>query len=578
MLFGAVSGTISPVKAWGSFLILALALVATPVSAAIFGVPTNLNAAGQVCTAVGTPAGCTAVSADPPGWLVLERLNSGSANGDIVHQIRFFVEVTGTTLDIRVFDAGLVGCARPWQRGDVPVPPARRRRTATLGVLTIDATTRRDSPRTASRASPARTRRDDGRSSTPPNAAAGATNRIWGGGAGGNCAGARAGALHLRGHGSEQLRRRGPKRLRRRVPATRPATRTTPTRSATGDDTIATVSATDTSMISGACRRRPAHRQRLRLHGLLPVREPRLHDRGEQLRPRRQQRGGQRLGRDDGGRARRVDDLARSNNNDVAATAVTVEASTIANPISNNYGMFTLTTQLDEWATAQNHVDWRIADFTGRRRGVARARCRASRRRADPHVLAERLLRLLGLRLHAHGAHRSRYSRQRGARERREPAAARAAPPRGSRSPATVANLGTTAITNVPDHGAPRGGHDLRLADQYDRRRGGSLHRGVGRWHSAAAPSRRSRRGAYASLVVEVDYQPPATGLQDLTATPASPHRRTRWCGPQYTPASQSATFPRTETLGPICELSVTAAPSVDLRLMNAAAAPTPDP
>ena len=73
MLFGAVSGTISPVKAWGSFLILALALVATPVSAAIFGVPTNLNAAGQVCTAVGTPAGCAAVSADPPGWLVLER-------------------------------------------------------------------------------------------------------------------------------------------------------------------------------------------------------------------------------------------------------------------------------------------------------------------------------------------------------------------------------------------------------------------------------------------------------------------------------------------------------------------------
>ena len=89
---------------------IALALLAAaPADAARFGVPTNLHAAGQVCTAVGTPVGCTAVSADPPGWLVLERLNSGSANGDVVKQVRFFVEVTGTTLDIRVFDAGLSG-------------------------------------------------------------------------------------------------------------------------------------------------------------------------------------------------------------------------------------------------------------------------------------------------------------------------------------------------------------------------------------------------------------------------------------------------------------------------------------
>src|SRR4029078_10250443 len=62
--------------------------------------------------------------------------------------------------------------------------------------------------------------------------------------------------------------------------------------------------------------------------------------------------------------------LARSNNDSVAATTVGVEAATIANPISNNYGMYTLTTQLDEWATAQNHVDWRIADFQGATAGA----------------------------------------------------------------------------------------------------------------------------------------------------------------------------------------------------------------
>ena len=118
MVFGAVSGTIRPVKVWGSFVfILALVLgAATSAGAAIFGVPTNLNAAGQVCTA--------GSAGDPdPGWLVLERLNSGSANGDTVHQIRFFVEVTGTTLDIRVFDPGLSGARDLGNAADLPVPP-----------------------------------------------------------------------------------------------------------------------------------------------------------------------------------------------------------------------------------------------------------------------------------------------------------------------------------------------------------------------------------------------------------------------------------------------------------------------
>ena len=162
-----------------------LALIcAGPVESAIFGVPTSLNAAGQVCTAVGTPAGCTAVSADPPGWLVLERLNSGSANGDVVKQVRFFVEVTGSTLDTRVFDAGL---SNGRDLGN-PVTFQYRLRnptnTATLGVLTIGADT---AGLTEGRL--ARFACQDAAAAVfrVPNAALGATHRVWGGGAG-NCA------------------------------------------------------------------------------------------------------------------------------------------------------------------------------------------------------------------------------------------------------------------------------------------------------------------------------------------------------------------------------------------------------
>ena len=64
--------------------------------AGIFGVPTNLNANGTT----------SATSKNPPGWFILERQNSPTMDGDTVHQIRFFIEVTGTTLDIEVFDPG----------------------------------------------------------------------------------------------------------------------------------------------------------------------------------------------------------------------------------------------------------------------------------------------------------------------------------------------------------------------------------------------------------------------------------------------------------------------------------------
>ncbi|MGE0452073.1 MAG: C25 family cysteine peptidase [Vicinamibacteria bacterium] len=62
--------------------------------------PTGLNANGTF----------NAVSSQlPPGWFVLRGTDGASADGEVVHQIRLFIEVTGTTLEILVFDPGTSG-------------------------------------------------------------------------------------------------------------------------------------------------------------------------------------------------------------------------------------------------------------------------------------------------------------------------------------------------------------------------------------------------------------------------------------------------------------------------------------
>ena len=82
-----------------------------PAAAAIFGVPTQIGTDGRVCTGNNVPAGiaCTAAAVNPPGYLILTGVDDVDAAGDTVHQMRLFIEVTGTTLDIRVFDAGRSG-------------------------------------------------------------------------------------------------------------------------------------------------------------------------------------------------------------------------------------------------------------------------------------------------------------------------------------------------------------------------------------------------------------------------------------------------------------------------------------
>jgi hypothetical protein len=79
---------------------LALGASTSPARAATYGVPTNLDAVtGQT----------TGASANPQGWLFLTGLDSPPQDGDVVHQHRFFIEVTGSTLDVRVFDPGSSG-------------------------------------------------------------------------------------------------------------------------------------------------------------------------------------------------------------------------------------------------------------------------------------------------------------------------------------------------------------------------------------------------------------------------------------------------------------------------------------
>ncbi len=79
--------------------VAALCLLPSPALAAIFGVPTNLNADGST----------SGTTADPPGWMWLYGTGSPATSGDTVFQMRLFIEVTGTTLDIRVFDPGNSG-------------------------------------------------------------------------------------------------------------------------------------------------------------------------------------------------------------------------------------------------------------------------------------------------------------------------------------------------------------------------------------------------------------------------------------------------------------------------------------
>jgi uncharacterized repeat protein (TIGR01451 family) len=553
---------------------VALALgLAAPAHAARFGVPTNLNAAGQVCTAVGTPAGCTAVSADPPGWFVLERLDSGSANGDIVHQIRLFVEVTGTTLDVRVFDAGPTS-TRDLGR-DVPI---RYRLLDPAGNPIAAVTINADDAVTQNRL--ARFACQDASSTAvfrTPDTAPSATNRIFGTGAG-TCSALSPGlyvfeATIQGSTGDPTYEGRNAFGVELLDAAGNPYNAYTV---GNADNTIATVATTDTSMITGAV---AGDRPTANVSGYTAF-FPYV-NRGCTVDAINFDLDADNA-EGNGSVATLVDtlgaatDLARSNNDNVATTTVSVEPTGATNLTSNNYGMFTLRTQLDEWATAQNHVDWRIADFQG---SVAGVPANYPRRPTSPirtympndysacatsgcvltappePVLAASAVLLSGENPPLPGGTATRFAMT-----------------------ATVANPGAGDITNVQITVPLATGATFVAGTQT-----GTID-GVASacTDGSTATYRRCTfatltAGSYASLGFEVDFQPPASGVQNLTGAPAAgspPPDTTVWA--QYTPASQSATWPRNETLGPLCQMAVNAAAVSDLSLRNPTDSPDP--
>ena len=111
-MVGGVSGS-SPVGARAALrlgLALAALAAAAEAPAASFGIPTRLSADGQVCTGLNAPvAGCPGAAVDPAGYFILTGTGANVNLGDAVHQLRLFVEVTGDTLDVKVFDAGDTG-------------------------------------------------------------------------------------------------------------------------------------------------------------------------------------------------------------------------------------------------------------------------------------------------------------------------------------------------------------------------------------------------------------------------------------------------------------------------------------
>jgi hypothetical protein len=90
-----ILGRAAKLLALGGFL---LGVAVGPVAAATFGVPSVLDAGGR---RNGGP--------NPPGYITLQGPDAAATRGDTVHQIRLFIEVTGTTLDVRVYDPGNAG-------------------------------------------------------------------------------------------------------------------------------------------------------------------------------------------------------------------------------------------------------------------------------------------------------------------------------------------------------------------------------------------------------------------------------------------------------------------------------------
>ena len=518
-----------------ALLLIVLLACSAPAAApaGLFGVPTNLDAAGQT----------TASSVNPPGWFTLFGTGASAADGDATHQVRLFIEVTGTTLDVRVFDPGISG-ARDYERGGISRTTFQLLRPNGTAIHTI-ANFNNDTVATQNRLA-----------------------RFTSGGfvalnTGTHFTGLQPGLYEFRAtmtNGDDDLNAFG---VDVRVSSTDPTHYNV--------FTIGKTSTPDTAMTIGAANIGTTPyaniTQRMVFYPYVT--------RGCSL-----QTSNFDMDATAGAGAGAVGDLTDALGGATALTmggpstihvenTVTVHSTAGTNLTCNNYGVYTLT---NDTGTQQNPVDWRVADFLGWTDNPANL----PRNPTFP------------VRMYLPNGYFTDNDNP------GVPPLDNATPPllpfmavsarvvSGANPPAvgqttrfdltaTVENPGATDLSNVAISipivaTAVQVGSDECAVDG-EVVTCGTDGSGAGyrRRTFASLPA-----GSVASLSIQVDLTPAAAGLQNLTGVPAAtasgtltpegitnylPNNTTVWA--QYAPAFSSATYPRTEILGPLCNLLV---------------------
>jgi hypothetical protein len=522
-------------------------VTASPGNAGIYGVPTNLDADG---TTSGT-------SVNPPGWFNLDGLGNGFPGGDGVHQMRLLIEVTGTTLDVRLFDPG-TGGARDLATGTVSnttytlLDPAG----TTLSSVTIGADV-------------AATTDDRLARLTPPCGAAPASCGFFALNSGSannrdfraaNGVAISPGLYELRvftsGAGETDTNIWGVD-VRQALGSTVHYNVFTLAADNGGSGAPVISGAGETAWLGGATDGGTAPEgnvtQPLTLYAFV--------DRGCSIQTSNFDMDSGGAGA--GGSASVLDvqgastALAISGSTTHSENTISIENTGATNIESLNYGMYRIA---NNTGTQNNAIDWRVSDFQGSTSAGANVPVQPINPirmylpngyapvAGNPNAVAPVEPILLTSARVLSGAN---------------PLVA------GSTTrftiATTVSNAGTTAVSNVQvtvghqanqsNFSAPRGCVDGAGVSGCTSVSAATCTNG------SAATFRRCTfatlaAGSVATMLFDVDFTPPASGLRNLTGAPAAlPNTTTS--NASFTPAYSSAAFPRTMTIGPVCNLVV---------------------
>jgi hypothetical protein len=251
--------------------------------------------------------------------------------------------------------------------------------------------------------------------------------------------------------------------------------------------------------------------------------------------------------------------LTMSSGSAHAENTITVETTAATNLTVENYGMYLLTNNI---GSQNNAVDWRVSDFQG-----------SSGPDPDEPVQPTNPIRMYLPNGYAPTAGNPN------ATAPAEPVLALSARVVSGANPpvagqvtrfavtATVANQTANAITNVQiTVGHQANESNFSTTSGCVDGVGGPLCPTVTSTACSDASTGSFRRctfaslaaGSFASMNFEFDFTAPAgTGLRNLTGVPSAGGGPPNAAVAQYTPASSSTTFARTETLGPACQLLV---------------------